>query len=188
MFLNRYDPVAALLTSLALVALLRGQERAAGALLGAGTAIKLYPVVFLPIAARRVRSLAGAGGAYLIAGAVFVLPFFALAPGGVGYSLWTQLRRHLQIESLGASILLVVSKLGIHHVGWIDGKPGSIDLGGLTADAVGVISSVVSRRARARSSPGFSGAARTPTRGSSPPGRPRSRGSSSSGRCSRRST
>jgi uncharacterized membrane protein len=143
-FLNRYDPVAALLTALALVALLRRQERVTGALLGAGTAIKLYPVVLLPIAARRVRSFAGAGGAYLLTGAVFVLPFFLLAPGGVGYSLWTQLRRHLQIESLGASILLVVSKLGIHHVGWIDGKPGSIDLGGLTADTVGVVSSVVS--------------------------------------------
>jgi hypothetical protein len=143
-FLNRYDPVAALLTTLALVTLLRGSDRTTGALLGAATAIKIYPAVLVPIAARRVRSFAGAGAAYVIAAAVLVLPFFLLAPGGVGFSFWTQLRRHLQIESLGASILLAVSKLGIHHVGWIDGKPGSIDLGGLTADTVGLISSVLS--------------------------------------------
>ena len=124
----------------------------------------------------------------MIAAAVLVLPFFLLAPGGVGFSLWTQLRRHLQIESLGASILLVGSKLGIHHVGWIDGKPGSIDLGGLTADTVGVISSVARGRARARRRLGVLARAATTTRASSPPGRPRSPRSSSSGRCSRRST
>ena len=48
-FLNRYDPVPALLTSLALVAVLAAHERSAGALLGAGTAIKLYPAIFVPL-------------------------------------------------------------------------------------------------------------------------------------------
>ena len=142
-FLNRYDPLPAFLVSLALVALLKGQERLSGGLLGAGTALKLYPAVVVPVALRRVRSLVGAGAAYLITGAVLVLPFFALAPGGVGYSLWTQAKRHLQIESVGASILLAGSKLGIHHVGWIRGKPGSIDIGGTLADSVGVLSSVL---------------------------------------------
>jgi Glycosyltransferase family 87 len=142
-FLNRYDPVPALLSSLALVALLAGRERSAGGLLGAGTAIKLYPAVFVPLAIRRVRSLTRAGAAYLITAAILVLPFFAIAPGGVGYSLKTQIERHLQIESLGSSILLAGSKLGIHHEGWIDGKPGSIDLGGGVAGAVGVASSVL---------------------------------------------
>jgi Glycosyltransferase family 87 len=142
-FLNRYDPLPAFLVSLALVALLRGQEKLSGGLLGVGTALKLYPAVVLPVAIRRVRSLPGAGAAFLVTGAVLVLPFFALAPGGVGYSLWTQARRHLQIESVGASILLAGSKLGIHHVGWIRGKPGSIDIGGTLADSVGVLSSVL---------------------------------------------
>jgi uncharacterized membrane protein len=142
-FLNRYDPLPAFLVSLALIALLRGQELLPGALLGVGTALKLYPVLVLPVAARRVRSVVRAGIAYVAAGAVLVLPFFALAPGGVGFSLWTQLKRHLQIESLGASILLAGSKLGIHHVGWIRGKPGSIDIGGALADSVGVLSSVL---------------------------------------------
>jgi hypothetical protein len=142
-FLNRYDPVPALLSSIALVTLLAGREKASGALLGAGTAIKLYPAVFVPIAVRRVRSVTAAGTAYVVAAAVLVLPFFALAPGGVGFSLKTQLERHLQIESLGSSILLAGSKLGLHHEGWIDGKPGSIDLGGGAANAVGVVSTVV---------------------------------------------
>jgi uncharacterized membrane protein len=142
-FLNRYDPLPALLTALALVTLLAARERTAGALLGAGTAIKLYPAVVLPVAVRRVKSVAGAGIAYLVAGAVLFVPFFLLSPGGVGYSLWLQLKRHLQIESLGASILLAGSKLGIHRETWIAGKPGSVDLGGLTADTVAVATSLL---------------------------------------------
>jgi len=74
---------------------------------------------------------------------VLFLPFFIIAPGGVGFSTWTQMKRHLQIESLGSSILLVFSKLGIHHVGWIAGAPGSIDLGGDLAYAVGTLSSLL---------------------------------------------
>jgi hypothetical protein len=142
-FLNRYDPVAALLGSLALVALLRGRDWTSSAVLGAATAIKLYAAVFVPVAARRVRDRTGSAVAYVVGGAVFVLPFFVLAPGGVGWSLWTQAKRHLQIESLGASILLVGSKLGIHRVDWIAGKPGSVDLGGTLADTVGVLASVL---------------------------------------------
>jgi len=142
-FLNRYDPLPAFVTSLALVALLLARDRKSGALLGIGTAVKLFPIVVLPLAARRVHSTVAAGKAYIVAGAVLTLPFVVLAPGGVRFSLWTQLKRHLQIESLGASILLAGSKLGIHHEGWIEGKPGSIDLGGATADVVGVLGSVL---------------------------------------------
>jgi hypothetical protein len=143
-FLNRYDPLPALLGSLALVALLRSRDRTAGGLLGAATAVKLYPAVVLPLVARRIRLWQGAAAAFVAAVAVFVLPFFALAPGGVGYSFWTQLKRHLQIESLGASVLLAGSKLGIHHIHWIRGKPGSIDLGGRLPDVVGGVSSLLS--------------------------------------------
>src|SRR5262249_8905570 len=48
-FLNRYDPLPALLTSLALVAVLAARGVATGALLGAGTAIKIYSAVTLPL-------------------------------------------------------------------------------------------------------------------------------------------
>jgi len=139
-FLNRYDPVPTLATMLALVALLRARDGATGAWLGVGTALKLFPAALLPVAARRVRSLRGAGW-YAAALLALCLPFFALAPGGVGFSLKTQLERHLEIESVGASILLALSKLGIHHVGYA--ARSSIDVSGSLADAVGVVTSVV---------------------------------------------
>lgn len=143
-FLNRYDPLPALLGSLALIALLRGRDRTAGGLLGVATAVKVYAAVWLPLFARRARSRIGAAASFLVAAAVLTLPFFALAPGGVGFSFWTQLKRHLQIESVGASLLLVGSKLQIHHVDWIAGKPGSVDLGGHAADATAVLASLLS--------------------------------------------
>jgi hypothetical protein len=142
-FLNRYDPVPALLGSLALVMLLRTRERTAGALLGIGTAVKIYPAVVVPLVARRVRDRYGTAAAYLVAGGILFVPFFLLAPGGVGFSMWTQMSRTLQIESVGSSLLLVGSKLGIYHVDWIAGKPGSIDLGGTVPDVVASLSSLV---------------------------------------------
>ena len=144
-FLNRYDPLAALLCSLGLVAILRGRD--AGIPLGVGTAVKLYPAVVVPIALRRLwpdlRRLRRSAITFLVAGAVLVLPFVALAPGGVGFSLWTQAKRTLQIESLGASLLLALDKLHVYDAHWIAGKPGSIDLGGRVADLVGSLSSLV---------------------------------------------
>jgi hypothetical protein len=142
-FLNRYDPLPALLTSLALVALLRSREVSTGALLGADTAIKVYSIVTLPLAWRRLRRPRDSVVAFLVTAAILVLPFFVIAPGGVGFSVKTQLERHLQIETLGSSILLAGSKLGIHHVDWIAGKPGSIDLGGGVADVVATLTSLV---------------------------------------------
>ena len=142
-FLNRYDPLPAFLTSLALVALLRARESSSGAFLGAGTAVKIYSLVTLPLAWRRLRAPRAAVVAFLAAGGILFLPFFLIAPGGVGFSFKTQIERHLQIESLGSSILLASSKLGIHHVDWIPGKPGSIDLGGTVPDVVGTLTSLV---------------------------------------------
>ena len=143
-FLNRYDPLTALLTAVALVAILRRRDRTAGALLGVATAMKIYPAVAAFVGAWRVRDRLGAAVAYLAAGAVLTLPFFVLAPGGVGYSLWTQAKRHLQIESVGSSVLLALDKLHVYKAHWIVGKPGSIDLGGALPDAVGMLSTVVS--------------------------------------------
>ena len=150
-FLNRYDPLPALLTSLALVALLRARGLTTGALLGADTAIKIYSVVTLPLAWRRLegpfwegrRLRAGPIVAFVVAAGILFLPFFAIAPGGVGFSFKTQIERHLQIETLGSSLLLAGSKLGIHHVDWIAGKPGSIDLGGSIPDVVATVSSLL---------------------------------------------
>ena len=150
-FLNRYDALPALLTSLALIALLSARGVATGALLGAGTAVKIYSAVTLPLAWRRLEGpvwrgrplRAGPIVAFVAAAGILFLPFFALAPGGVGFSFKTQIERHLQIETLGSSLLLAGSKLGIHHVDWIAGKPGSIDLGGTVPDVVATLSSLL---------------------------------------------
>jgi hypothetical protein len=142
-FLNRYDPLAAFVVSLALVFCLRGNERTSSALVGVGAALKIYPAVLVPLALRRVRTVAGGLGTFLLAVAVLTLPWVAISPGGVGFSLWTQASRHMQIESLGSSLLLAGSKLGIHHVGWLAGEPGSIDTSGRLADTLGGVSTVV---------------------------------------------
>jgi hypothetical protein len=126
------------------VAVLRRRDRTAGGLLGVATAMKIYPAVAAAVAAWRVRDRIGAAVAYLVAGVVLTLPFFVLAPGGVGYSLWTQAKRHLQIESLGSSALLALDKLHVYHAHWIFGKPGSIDLAGTLPDVIGTLSTLVS--------------------------------------------
>ena len=184
-FLNRYDPLPAFLTALALVALLRSRERTAGALLGAGVAVKIFPLAVVLPAARRVRERTASAAAFVIALALLVLPFFALSPGGVGFSLKTQLERHLQIESLGSSILLVLSKLGLHHVGYV--ARSSIDVGGSLAAAVGR-SAPCSPCCSCCSPSGPTFAASTATSASSPPSRPASWPWWRSARCSRRST
>jgi hypothetical protein len=75
---------------------------------------------------------------------VLVLPFFALAPGGVGFSLWSQAKRHLQSETLAASALLVADKLHVYSARFVGGSPGSVDLGGRLPDALSVLSTLVS--------------------------------------------
>jgi hypothetical protein len=143
-FLNRYDPLTAFLSALALVVLLRRQDRSAGALLGVATAMKIYPAVAAFVAAWRVRDRLGAAVAFVVAAAVLTVPFFVLAPGGVGFSLWTQAKRHLQIESVGSSVLLALDKVGVYKAHWIAGKPGSIDLAGTLPDVIGTLSTIVS--------------------------------------------
>jgi uncharacterized membrane protein len=147
-FLNRYDPYAAIFTVLALVALLEGHTGWGGAALGTGFATKIFPAAALPVVALNLlrtkgeRTVVRAAAAFTAATAVFVLPFFVLAPGGVGFSYWSQIRRGLQIESMGASILLVAGKLGLYHPKWAPSPPGQIDLVGSLPHLVANVSFV----------------------------------------------
>jgi hypothetical protein len=146
--LSRFDLWPAALTALAMAALVGGRFRSGHALLGLGAAAKFYPAVLLPLAVayawkRRGRREALVGLALTVGVvAVLFLPFVILAPGGVWHSVSVQLRRPLQVESLGAALLLVA-----HHVFGVgvtgETSHGSQNLAGTLADVVGVVSTVL---------------------------------------------
>lgn len=146
-YLNRYDPWAALLTSLALLAFVSGRAQSGAVLLALAVAAKTYPVAIVPVAAiwvfrsegmRRVRTATIAFAATLV---VVYAPFVVRAFGGLGNSYYTQARRSLQIESSGASVLLIADKLGLYTVHWFRGL--SVDLRGAAPDAIGTFTSVL---------------------------------------------
>jgi len=118
--LTRFDLWPALLTVAALAALVSGRDRLGLGVLGLATAAKLYPAVLLPVAlvyaARRDRqnvlaALVSFVGALLLC----FLPFLLLAPEGVWASIERQTGRPLQIESLGAALLLAGKQLGLYE-------------------------------------------------------------------------
>ncbi len=145
--LTRFDLVPAALTAGALALLLAGRPRAAALVVGLGVAVKLYPALLVPllaVQAWRSRGRRGVATTLALAAAPVVLaylPFFVLAPDGVLDSLGRQAGRPLQIESLGAGVLLA-----LHHVfgvglDWASGS-GSQNLTGAGADVVGVLQGV----------------------------------------------
>ena len=143
--LNRYDLWPALICILALAALLADRPRLGFGLLAVGALVKIYPLVVLPVAAIHVfrtrgrAELVGAVKSFCIVAAVLVAPFVLLAPGGFGYSVYTQTIRHLQLESLAASVLLAADSAGVYTARIIAGKPGSLDLSGTLPNALGVL-------------------------------------------------
>jgi uncharacterized membrane protein len=146
-YLNRYDPFAALLTSLALLAFASGRMRTGGVVLAFAFAAKTYPAAIVPIAAIWAyrsggrKRLLDASLAFVCTSVVVYAPFALRAFGGLGNSYYTQARRSLQIESLGASALLIADKLGVYSVHWFRGM--SVDLAGGTANAVATVTSLL---------------------------------------------
>jgi uncharacterized membrane protein len=145
-YLNRYDPWAVLLTSIALLAFVSERVRIGAALLALAFAAKTYPAAIVPVAGiwvfrsegkRRLieAAVVFAGTSLLVFG-----PFAVRAFGGLGNSYYTQAKRSLQIESSGASVLLIADKLGLYSIHWFRGM--SVDLAGRAADVVGTLTSV----------------------------------------------
>jgi Glycosyltransferase family 87 len=142
--LTRFDLWPAALTVGALAAFLAGRDRIGAGALGLAVAAKLYPLVLVPLAGVWVWRRAGRRGA-LAAGAVFLavllacfLPFFVLAPHGVWDSVTRQTGRPLQIESLGAGVLLALHQavgLGIT----MESSHGSQNLAGSGADTLAAL-------------------------------------------------
>jgi hypothetical protein len=110
--LSRFDLWPAMLTIAGLAALLAGRRRPASVLLGCAVAAKLYPAVVIPPAMIYVLRRDGRREALLCSGIAaaaalaWFVPFLALSPHGVWESLSGQAGRPLQIESLGAGLLL----------------------------------------------------------------------------------
>ena len=139
-FLNTYDLFPALLTIAAVLAFLRERERTAYVLLALAVAAKVYPLVLLPLALIETwerggrdalrRALAWFGGVLVLVH----LPFAILGPGGLRFSYWVQLKRGLEVESLGGGILLVLDRLGLYSVTLRDEAPGSRDAVGTVAE------------------------------------------------------
>jgi uncharacterized membrane protein len=149
--LNTYDAWPALLTIAALLALLSGRDVAAGALLGLGFAAKVYPIVLLPPALvwtwrlHGRRRAAGAAVAFAVVALIVVVPFLAIAPHGLLESFRAQAARGVQIESLGAQVLVAADHAGLYTVRVAHHTHGAVtyDVRGNAARIVGAVSSVL---------------------------------------------
>jgi hypothetical protein len=145
--LSRYDLVPAVLVAGMTALLLAGRVRGAAAVLGAAIAVKAYPVALLPLVAawawrrhgpRMAASVVGISAAVV---AVSFLPFVILSPGGVADSVGGQLGRPLQVETLGAAILLVAHGMAGATVEIVDSH-GSDNLVGGGAELMAAATSV----------------------------------------------
>jgi hypothetical protein len=119
--LHRYDLWPAFLLVAALAALVGGRIRVSFALLAIAALAKGYALVVLPVALWYVFTRGGWTGvrralvAHLASAAIVLLPFIALAPGGVRYSFWTQFSRGLHLESLAGSALAAADRLELYR-------------------------------------------------------------------------
>ncbi len=136
--LSRYDLWPAALTVGSSAAIVSARKRTALGLLALAVAAKGYPIVIVPLAILYVWRSSGRreaiGCAGIFAAVLFAcfLPFVILAPHGVWASIRGQISRPLEVESLGASILLAAHQLTGTHLSLIVSH-GSQNLGGHTA-------------------------------------------------------
>ena len=146
--LTRFDLVPAALVLAALALAVAGRRRAAALVVGVGAAVKLYPALLLPPLAidawRRGgrRELAIVVGLAVAPVALAYIAFFALAPDGVLDSLGRQIGRPLQIESVGAGLLLALHQAFGMGLGWTSGS-GSQNLTGTGAGVLAALQGVV---------------------------------------------
>jgi hypothetical protein len=125
--LSRYDLWPTLLAAAAVAALLYDRHRLAYVVLALAVLAKAYPVVLAPLFVTWTWRRAGtaelvrASAIGIAIGLAVLLPFVWLDPDGALAPFTRTVARPLQVESLGASILI-----GLHNVVGID--PGLVDL------------------------------------------------------------
>ena len=146
--LTRFDLWPAALTAGALACLVAGRPRLGHAVIGLGFVAKLYPALLLPLAVAFVWKRRGRREALVCLGifaAVAVacfLPFFVLSPRGVWHGVAEQGSRPLQLESLGAAVLLALHHLFGLGVTMVSSH-GSQNLGGRLAAVVAYFQSIL---------------------------------------------
>jgi uncharacterized membrane protein len=143
---ERYDVWPATLVLLAVVALLRGRRTLGLAALGVGAAAKVYPLALLPLALLQRRGRAHIRRDLVVFAAsalVFVLPFMVVGPRGIGHVARLLVERPLQIESLGASVLLAADRLGAYEATVYYSFGNSWDLAGPAGAVVAAVSSLL---------------------------------------------
>ncbi len=168
LFGTRFDLWPALLALAGVAALVRDRPLLAGAFLGLGFAAKLWPGVLLPLAVihlwrRRGGGSAGAAvAAFAAVAAACFVPFAILEPHGLWSSMSGQFDRPLQVESLGAAVLMAAEHLGMRPLTTIGANGGQALAGrgaGLAADlstaleilaVVGVFLAYARRRAQSQ--------------------------------------
>jgi uncharacterized membrane protein len=149
--LNTYDLFPAALTVGALAAILRRRELLGFGLLGLAVTAEVYPLALVPLALafvwttvsrrRAIESAAVLGGVVI----AVLLPFAVLAPGGLWDSFDAQSSRGLQIESVGAAVLLAAHQLGLYEATVVRGATGAAtrDLAGSLPDVLAAVTSVL---------------------------------------------
>jgi uncharacterized membrane protein len=146
--LSRFDLWPTALTAAALAAIVSGRLRLGHGLLGAAVVAKVWPGVIVPLAVAYVWRSRGRREALICLGvtagvvAAVVLPFVVLAPHGVWTSFERQLSRPLQIESLGASLIVISHHLFGTGATMISSR-GSQNIGGTTANVIGWFQTVL---------------------------------------------
>jgi uncharacterized membrane protein len=149
--LNTYDAWPALLTIAAVALLLVERPRSACAILGLAFAAKVYPVALLAPAliwtwrsSGRRRAFEALLAFVAVALAV-VVPFLVLAPHGLLESFRAQAARGLQIESLGAQVLVAADHLGLYTATVAHHTRGAVtyDLRGSLPRVLGATGSVL---------------------------------------------
>ena len=146
--LNTYDAFPALLVAGSLAALLWRRDSVALALLGAAFAAKLYAAALVPLFAvwlwRTGRPVARPLAAFAVTVLVLVGPFALLGWDGLVESVRAQAGRGLQIESLGAAILLAAHRLGLYDAEVVRGSTAALtrDLDGAVPDALALATSL----------------------------------------------
>lgn len=145
---TRFDLWPTLLALGGLAAVVRERPILGGALLGLGFAAKLWPGALLPLALvhlwrrRGGAAAVDAGIAFVVVAAVCFVPFAISEPHGLWSSISNQFDRPLQVESLGAAVLLAAEHFGIASYTTINAGGGQALTGPGTGLAANLLTAV----------------------------------------------